>query len=73
MYRRLRQASEPQAAALLVLPERNRPELEDEALVLAWARRDRLPEQFRRRLPPGPTAQVFSQVPHQLRLQEPLT
>jgi hypothetical protein len=73
MYRRLRLASEPQAEALLVLPERNRPELEDEALVLAWARRDRLPEQFRLRLPPGPTVLVFSQVHHQLRLQEPLT
>jgi hypothetical protein len=59
MCRRLRLAAEPQAAARLVLPERNRPELEDAALAPAWARRDRLPEPFRLRLPPGPTAQVF--------------
>jgi hypothetical protein len=59
MCRRLRLAAEPQAAARLVLPERNRPELEDAALAPAWARRDRLTEQFRLRLPPGPTAQVF--------------
>ena len=73
MCRRSRLASEPQAAARLVVPERNRPELGDGALVLAWARLDRLPEQFRLRLQPGPMAQVFSQVPHQLCEQEPLT
>jgi hypothetical protein len=65
MCRRLRLASEPQAAARLVLPEQNRRELEAAALAPAWARRDR--QQFRLRLPPGQTAQVFSQVPHQLR------
>jgi hypothetical protein len=58
-------AAEPQAAVRLVLPERNRRELEAAALAPAWARRDR--QQFRLRLPPGQTAQVFSQVPHQLR------
>lgn len=58
MCRRLRLAAELQAAARLVLLERNRPELEDAALAPAWARRDRLPEPFRLRLPPGP-AQVF--------------
>ena len=73
MCRQPRQASEPPAAARLVLPERNRPELGDGALVLAWARLDRLREQFRLRLPLGSTALVFSQVPHQLCEQEPLT
>ncbi len=70
---RSRLASEPRAAVRLVVPERNRPELGDGALVLAWARLDRLPERFRLRLQPGPMAQVFSQVPHPLRSQEPLT
>jgi hypothetical protein len=65
MCRRLMLAAEPQAAVRLVLPERNRRELEAAALAPAWARRDR--QQFRLRLPPGQTAQVFSQVPHQLR------
>ena len=68
MCRRLRLAAELQAAARLVLLERNRPELEDAALAPAWARRDRQREQFRLRLPQWPAALVFSQAPHQLRL-----
>jgi len=72
MCRQPRLASKRQVAARWALAERNRPELADEALGLAWALMDRLEEQFRLRLQPEPTVLVSSKVLHQLRLQEPL-
>jgi hypothetical protein len=68
----LRLALEPRAVARLVLPARNRPELADEALAPAWARRDRLPEQFRLQRQPEPPGPAFSQAPRPLHWREPL-
>jgi hypothetical protein len=70
MCRRLMLAAETQVAVRLVLPERNRPELEDAALAPAWARRDRLPEQFRLQRQPEPPGPAFSQAPRPSRWRE---
>ncbi len=68
----MRLALEPRAVARLVLLERNRPELEDAALVLAWARPDRQTEHFRLQGQPEPTGPAFSQASRPLHWREPL-
>jgi hypothetical protein len=67
----LRLALEPRAAARLVLPARNRPELADEAVVLASVRPDRQTEHFRLQGQPVPTLRP-KVIPKRLLRQGPL-
>jgi hypothetical protein len=68
----LRLALEPRAVARLVLPARNRPELADEAVVLASVRPDRQAEHSRLQGQPEPTGPAFSQAPRPSRWRETL-